>query len=82
MKSKFDREWFRGASAGYEAAREHLAKYGKAHVQHGADQLRANLRKRNEAKTSFDQGYTAAFVAMAYDENPWHPNGSHNSKGV
>jgi hypothetical protein len=73
---KPDREWFRGAHAGYNAAVELLDKYGRSHVQHGADQLLANLRKRSENHTSFDRGYCAAYSEIAYGESPWYRNGA------
>lgn len=36
MTTKFDREWFRGASLGYEAAKENIEMHGKAFAIHSA----------------------------------------------
>ncbi len=75
-EAKRDREWFRGAYAGYTAALELLDKHGPAFIQQGADQLCANLRKRSETHTTFDRGYCAAYREIAYGVSPWYRNGT------
>ncbi len=74
-----DREWYRGAHDGYDAAREMLQKYGVAFAQRNADQLSAHARKRDTAATSYDRGYAAAYREIAYGVSSWYPNGSHNT---
>jgi hypothetical protein len=61
---KKDTEWQRGAAFGRDAACELLGKYGRAMVQHNADQLVRHARKRGAV--SFDKGYASAYRAAAY----------------
>lgn len=74
--TKIDREWFRGASHGYDAAREAIEKYGYGHARLQADQLAADVRRRSETHTNFDRGYSAAFKEIAYGLGEWFPEGT------